>query len=80
MSVLGSQGLVVVKGMVVGEHQQLVKVLGQLLVKVGFHLLPPCTAAGEDWVVKMLVTYGSVPEMVELGGNTPGLSQGWSTG
>ena len=80
MSVWGSQGLVVVKGMVVGEHQQLVKVWGQLLVKVGFHLLPPCTAAGEDWVVKMLVTYGMVPEMVEPGGNTPGLSQGWSTG
>ena len=56
MSVWGSQGLVVVKGMVLGEQQQLVMVWGQLLVKVGFHLLPPCTAAGEDWVVKMWVT------------------------
>ena len=80
MSVWGSQGLVVVKGMVLGEQQQLVMVWGQLLVKVGFHLLPPCTAAGEDWVVKMWVTYWCVPEMEELGGNTPGLSQGWSTG
>jgi hypothetical protein len=39
MSVLGSQGLVVAKGMVVGKLQQLV--WGQLLVKVGFHLLAP---------------------------------------
>ena len=79
MSVWGSQGLVV-KEMVVGEHQQLVMVWVQLQVKVGFHLLPPYTAAGGDWVVRMLVTHGIVPEMVELGGNTPGLSQGWSTG
>ena len=41
MSVWGSQGLVVVKGMVLGEQQQLVMVWGQLLVKVGFHLLAP---------------------------------------
>ena len=71
MSVWGSQGLVV-KEMVVGKHQQ--------LVMVWVHLLPPYTAAGGDWVVRMWVTYGTVPEMVELGGNTPGLSQEWSTG
>ena len=72
MSVWGSQGLVVVKEMVLGEQQQ--------LEMVGFHLLPPCKAAWEDWVVRLWVTYRSVPEMEELGGNTPGLSQGWSTG
>ena len=66
--------------MVVVELQQLVMVWGQVLVKVGFHLLLPYTAAGEDWMVKMRVPYGSVPGMVELGENTPGLAQGWSTG
>ena len=72
MYLWGSQGLVVVKEMVLGEQQQ--------LEMVGFHLLPPCTAAGEDWVVKLWVTYWCVPEMVELGENTPGLSRRWSTG
>ena len=67
----GSRGLVVVKGMVVGEQQQ--------LETVGFHLLPPCTAAGEDWVVKLWAPYWYVPEKEGLGENTPGLSQGWGT-
>ena len=56
--------------MVVGEHQQ--------LVMVGVHLVPPYTAAGEDWLVRMWVPYGSDPGVVEFGENT--LAQGWSTG
>ena len=62
----------------VGKLQQLVMVWELVLMKLGVHLLPPYTAAHEDWMVTESFPNDGVPGMVKE--NTPELAQGGSTG